>query len=225
MAKLLIYDTEKKTIETFSNHPETAAMPHNKGNTLTLREFRGVSKSSTLWTTVQAMECWNTTRAAYGKPIRVGYAFRRIWEGGHGTRSQHYAGVALDVGQGQAQSERTRIRTLGEQSGIWGYVEPAHMTPTWVHLDRRYNVRGSGYPTLRRGDKGVYVMLLQDALSNLGSVTGSSITGEFDADTERALRAYQGKKGLTADGICGSISWRTISTAVKGAGRKTSAID
>ncbi len=224
MAKLLIYDTAKKTIETFPNFAETAAMPHNQGGTLTLREFRGVSKSNTLWTTVQAMQSWNSTRAAYGKPIGVGYAFRRIWEGGHGVRSQHYAGLALDVGQRQGSAERNKIRTIAKNSGVWGYVEPAHLTPTWVHLDRRYGV-SSGYPTLRKGDKGVYVMLLQDALSNLGSVTGSAITGEFDAATERALRSYQGAQGLSADGICGNITWRKISTAVKGTGRKGTAID
>ena len=28
------------------------------------------------------MEAWNLTRRKYGKGIPVGYAFRRIWEGG-----------------------------------------------------------------------------------------------------------------------------------------------
>ncbi len=224
MAKLLIYDTAKKSIEVFENIAENAAMPYVTGGTLSVREFRGVSKSPTLWTTVQTMQAWNSTRNAYGSPIRVKYAFRRIWEGGHGTRSQHYAGVALDCGQGHTNAQRSKIRTIAQNSGVWGYVEPAHMTPTWVHLDRRYGVR-SGYPTLRSGDKGVYVMLLQDALSNLGHPTGAMITGRFDAGTDAALRAYQGKNGLSADGICGAISWKNISTASKGAGRKPSAID
>ncbi len=224
MAKILIYDTAKKSIEVFEKMAETDAMPYVTGGTLSVREFRGVSKSPTLWTTVQAMQAWNTTRSAYGSPIRVGYAFRRIWEGGHGVRSQHYAGLALDVGQGYTNAQRGKIRSIAQSSGIWGYVEPAHMTPTWVHLDRRYGVR-SGYPTLRMGDKGVYVMLLQDALSNLGAVTGDRITGEFDAKTDAALRVYQGKTGLSADGVCGPISWKNISSASKGAGRKPSAID
>ena len=45
--------------------------------------FRGKSASPTLWTTIAAMEAWNLTRRKYGKGIPVGYAFRRIWEGGH----------------------------------------------------------------------------------------------------------------------------------------------
>ncbi len=224
MAKLLIYDTEKQHIEVFEGYAEGDTMPYVTGGTLTLREFRGVSKSNTLWTTVQAMQSWNNTRRTYNSSIRVGYAFRRIWEGGHGVRSQHYAGLALDVGQGYTQAQRTRIRTIAQNSGVWGYVEPAHLTPTWVHVDRRYGVR-SGYPTLRQGDKGVYVMLLQDALSTLGHATGKHITGIFDAQTATALRAYQGKAGLSADGICGNISWRAISSATKGTGRSTTTID
>lgn len=224
MAKLLIYDTEKQRIEVFEDYAEGDTMPYVTGGTLNLREFRGVSKSNTLWTTVQAMQSWNNTRRTYSSPIRVGYAFRRIWEGGHGVRSQHYAGLALDVGQGHTQAQRTRIRTIAQNSGVWGYVEPAHLTPTWVHIDRRYGVR-SGYPTLRQGDKGVYVMLLQDALSTLGHATGKHITGIFDTQTETALRAYQGKAGLSADGICGNISWRAISSATKGTGRSSTTID
>ncbi len=223
MAKLLIYDTKTQKIEVIPDIAENASMPHSHGTTLSLNEFRGVSKSSTLWTTVQAMECWNTTRLRYQKPIHVGYAFRRIWEGGHGVRSQHYAGVALDVGQGQ--NDRNTIRNIARQSGVWGYVEPASMTPTWVHFDRRYDVLRSGYPTLRSGSKGVYVMLLQDALSTLGYVTGSHITGEFDAQTDAALRAYQGQNGLAVDGICGTGSWRKLTAATKGKGRSATTID
>ncbi len=74
-----------------------------------VREFRANRPARTLWTTIAAMEAWNLTRRKYGKGIPVGYAFRRIWEGGHGTRSQHYAGVAFDVGQSLPQRQRTAI--------------------------------------------------------------------------------------------------------------------
>ena len=96
-----------------------------------VREFRGKSASPTLWTTIAAMEAWNLTRRKYGKGIPVGYAFRRIWEGGHGTRSQHYAGVAFDVGQSLTQSRRTAIYKAARSTGAWGYVEPLSQTPTW----------------------------------------------------------------------------------------------
>ena len=84
------------------NLNESDSMPFSTGTTLRVREFRGSSSSPTLWTTTAAMEAWNLTRRSYGRGIHVGYAFKRIWEGGHGTASQHYVGVAFDVGQGQA---------------------------------------------------------------------------------------------------------------------------
>ena len=107
MARLLVYDAYENKVYTYANLRENDPMPYSTGTTLRVREFRGKSGSPVLWTTIAAMEAWNLTRRKYGKGIPVGYAFRRIWEGGHGTRSQHYAGVSLDVGQSLTQRERT----------------------------------------------------------------------------------------------------------------------
>ena len=182
MARLLIYDAYENKVYTYANLNENDPMPYSTLTTLRLREFRGKSASPTLWTTIAAMEAWNLTRRKYGRGIPVGYAFRRIWEGGHGTRSQHYAGVAFDVGQSLDQRQRTAIYNAARATGAWGYVEPLSQTPTWVHFDRRYGTPAcsgttAGYPTLRRGSRGCYVMILQDALSTLGYQTGSRIDG------------------------------------------------
>ena len=182
MARLLVYDNYEDRVYTYSSVNENDSMPYSTESTLLVREFRGESGSPTLWTTTSAMEAWNLTRRRYGRGIHVGYAFRRIWEGGHGTRSQHYAGVSFDVGQTTTQAHRTEIFNAALRTGAWGYVEPLSLTPTWVHFDRRYGVPAcsgttSGYPTLRRGSRGCYVMILQDALSTLGYITGERIDG------------------------------------------------
>ena len=83
MARLLIYDAYENKVYTYANLNENDPMPYSTGTTLRVREFRGKSASPTLWTTIAAMEAWNLTRRKYGKGIPVGYAFRRIWEGGH----------------------------------------------------------------------------------------------------------------------------------------------
>lgn len=230
LARVLIYDAFENQIYTYENLNESDPMPYSANNTLTVREFRGASGSPTLWTTTAAMSAWNLTRRTYGAPIHVGYAFRRIWEGGHGTRSQHYAGVAFDVGQGQGSSARNAIWRAASNSGAWGYVEPQSLTPTWVHFDRRYGTPAcsgttSGYPTLRRGSRSTYVMILQDALSALGYETGARIDGKFGTLTENALRAYQRRTGLTADGICGCNTWKKLSTSALGIGRTRTTID
>ena len=97
MARLLVYDAYENKVYTYANLRENDPMPYSTGTTLRVREFRGKSGSPVLWTTIAAMEAWNLTRRKYGKGIPVGYAFRRIWEGGHGTRSQHYAGVSRSM--------------------------------------------------------------------------------------------------------------------------------
>ncbi len=174
MARLLIYDAYENKVYTYANLHENDPMPYSTGTTLRVREFRGKSASPTLWTTIAAMEAWNLTRRKYGRSIPVGYAFRRIWEGGHGTRSQHYAGVALRRGpEPDPDPAHRHLQRRPGSTGAWGYVEPLSQTPTWVHMDRRYGTPAckgttAGYPTLRRGSRGCYVMVLQDALLHPG---------------------------------------------------------
>ena len=175
------------------------------------------------------MEAWNLTRRTYGSGIPVGYAFKRIWEGGHGTTSQHYAGVAFDVGQRTTAANRRKIYKAAARTGAWGYVEPLSMTPTWVHFDRRYGKPAcrsttAGYPTLRRGSRSTYVLILQDALTALGYST-NTLDGIFGKATENALKACQRRFSLTADGVCGCASWRKIAEATVGIGKTATVID
>ena len=203
-------------------------MPYSTGTTLRVREFRGKSASPTLWTTTAAMEARNLTRRKYGKGIPVGYAFKRIWEGGHGTASQHYAGVAFDVGQGTSSAIRQRIHAAATATRAWGYVEPLSMTPAWVHFARRYGRPAcggtSGYPTVRRGSRSTYVLILQDALNALG-YTNRPLDGIFGGGTENAVRAFQRAVSLTADGICGCNTWKKLTAASVGIGRTRTVID
>ena len=118
MAKVFVYDAYTNKFYKY-NLSENDAMPYSYGNTMRLREFRGSSNSQTLWTTVAAMEAWNLTRRRYGKGIYIGYAYKRIWEGGHGTTSQHYAGVSFDVGQNVSSTERVRIRDAAVATKAW----------------------------------------------------------------------------------------------------------
>ena len=169
MITVLVYNNQTGRMERY--HRELyQAMPYVEGNTLTVREFRGKSKSNIIWTDRRAMYAWNRTRSAWGKPIYVGYAFRRIGEGGHADQSQHYAGMAFDVAQNLDNAQRNQLRNLAQSLGVWGYVEPASLTPTWVHMDRRLGppACSAGYPLLREGMRGVYVATLQDALQTIG---------------------------------------------------------
>ena len=137
MAKIIVFNNDTNRMETYTRS-ETSAMPYNTNRTLTVKEFRGSSKSNILWTTKRCMQSWNSQRYIYGSPIPVGFAFKRPYEGGHGNQSQHYAGVAFDVGQTLTSTQRTRLWNSAKNSGVWYYVEPISLTPTWVHFDKRF---------------------------------------------------------------------------------------
>lgn len=69
-------------------------------------------------------------------------------------------------------------------------------------------------PTLRRGSSGGGVSSLQRALAALGfDVT---VDGAFGPGTERAVRAFQSRNGLEADGIVGAATKAAIGAALGG---------
>lgn len=219
MAKILVYNNQTNRMETYYRG-EAEPMPYNRG-TLKVREFRGSSKSNLLWTDRRTMQSWNNFRTLYGKPIYVGFAFKRCWEGGHGTLSQHYAGVAFDVGQNLNESSRNYMRNLARASGYWRYVEPAVDTPRWVHFDDRWIA--SGYPLTQSGNKGVYVLIAQDALNTLGLETGG-LDGIFGIKTKEAVTTFQENNGLSQDGKIGNITWNSLMTQVVGKGASNQTI-
>lgn len=226
MAKILVFNNDTDRMETYYRG-ESEAMPYNTGRTLTVKEFRGSSKSPTLWTTKRTMQSWNTQRYIWGGPIPVGFAFKRPWEGGHSNQSQHYAGVAFDVAQGWTNARRASLRNSAKTSGVWTYVEPVAITPTWVHFDKRFGksaCASGGYPQLKRGSLSNYVLVAQDDLNTLGFQTGG-LDGIFGANTENAVKRYQSSRGLTADGIIGCNTWRSLQENVVGTGRTNTTID
>lgn len=64
------------------------------------------------------------------------------------------------------------------------------------------------FPTLRRGDKGDEVKILQTKLSAKGFAF--KIDGEFGPTTERVVRAFQNTNGLQGDGIAGPDTWEKL---------------
>lgn len=226
MAKILIYNQDTNRMETFYRG-ENEAMPYNANRTLKVKEFRGSSKSNILWTDKRTMQAWNSQRYIYGRPIPVGFAFKRPWEGGHGNQSQHYAGTAFDVGQGWTNAQRNALRNSAINSKIWSYVEPISLSPTWVHFDKRFGTpacSSGGYPLIRQGSRGNYVCIAQDDLNTLGYKTGG-LDGVFGTQTTNAVKRYQTSRGLTSDGIIGCNTWRSLQENVVGTGKTSTTIN
>ena len=70
--------------------------------------------------------------------------------------------------------------------------------------------------TLRRGDKGAYVEMLQLALYRSGYLREGDIDGIFGVKTENAVRAYQTAMGLSGDGIAGALTWGKLQNFLRG---------
>ena len=226
MAKIIVYNQDTNRMETYVRG-ENEAMPYNTGRTLKVKEFRGSSKSNILWTDKRTMQAWNSQRYIYGKPINVGFAFKRPYEGGHGNQSQHYAGTAFDVGQGLTNAQISVLRKSAVNSGVWTYVEPVSLSPTWVHFDRRFGTpacSSGGFPLIRQGSKGNYVCIAQDDLNTLGYTTGG-LDGIFGTRTNNAVRKYQASRGLSVDGIIGCNTWRSLQENVVGTGKTSTTIN
>lgn len=204
-----VYDEITKSIKKY-NKKLTDQMPYIKNKYLSVKEFRGSSKSNVIWTSKQTMESFNKFRAKWGKPIYVGFAFQRITRGGHTNQSQHYAGTALDIAQNLTVSKRKELYNLAKKMGIWSYVEPLSMTPRWIHIDKRYGKAacGAGYPTLRMNNRGNYVFVLQETLQN--NNYNVAMDGIFGNKTLNATKDYQRKNRLTSDGIVGCATWRSL---------------
>lgn len=226
MAKILIFNNDTNRMETYYRG-ETESMPYNTNRTLRVSEFRGSSKSNILWTDKRTMQAWNSQRYVYGAPIYVGFAFKRPYEGGHGNQSQHYAGTAFDVGQRLSSTQRRVLWNSANSSGLWSYVEPISMTPTWVHFDKRFGSPAcstGGFPLIKRGSRGNYVCIAQDDLNTLGFRTGG-LDGVFGDQTYNAVRSYQTSRGLAVDGIIGCNTWRSLQENVVGTGATSTTIN
>ncbi len=213
--KILVYNDKTNKMETYYKEPNEP-MPYIEDHYLTVGEFKGSTKSDTIWTDRHTMEAFNKLRNLYGSPIPVRYAFKRIGEGGHSGMSQHYAGTAMDMAQALSNEERNKLRQLAIDSKLFTYVEPANLTPTWVHTDTRDPTPAcptGGYPVVKIGNKGVYVLVLQDALNTLGYNAGN-IDGIFGENTKNAVIRFQKDKNLTADGIVGCNTWRELTRQI-----------
>lgn len=65
----------------------------------------------------------------------------------------------------------------------------------------------------RLGSSGEAVRDIQARLAALGFDIGSDSAADFGPDTESAVKAFQAKRGLDADGIVGTDTWRDLANS------------
>ncbi|MDD2955674.1 MAG: peptidoglycan-binding domain-containing protein [Oscillospiraceae bacterium] len=218
MMRVLVYDTLSQVFETYDLEP-ASPMPYVPEGTLTVEEFWGGSRSSLLWTSREFLEAYRRFRSMANQPLNISGAFRRIWEGGYANQSYHYAGLALDFGRGLSSGELSRLAGLAQAAGLWNQVFIVPNSGDAIHAARYYDEPASlyaGYPSLSRGSRGNYVLVLQDGLNYLGYYTGD-VDGIFGEETENAVRRFQKNTGLSQDGAAGARTWAALTNMVLGA--------
>ncbi|MDI9636080.1 peptidoglycan-binding protein [Geitlerinema splendidum] len=78
---------------------------------------------------------------------------------------------------------------------------------TWQSL---YTGAPVNMPELRRGHYGLATSKVQEVLQICGDYNGK-IDGDFGWMTEQAVKAFQKRVGLVADGVVGNRTWHALS--------------
>ena len=100
---------------------------------------------------------------------------------------------------------------------------PKGTTPTPAPAATSTPASSSSWPTLRRNDSGEAVAQLQEALINLGYLSGKA-DGNYGEKTAEAVRAFQKNNSLTVDGTAGEQTQKLLySGNAKKASAKASA--
>lgn len=119
------------------------------------------------------------------------------------AKMQH-TGVALGDG--------TCVHARGTSYGV---VRQQMNEYAWTHWARpewsAEQAQTTDRPTVKRGAIGAHVTAMQQLLLDAGyTLRKYGADGDFGAETEKALKAYQLAHGLAADGICGPKTWAQL---------------
>ena len=107
--------------------------------------------------------------------------------------------TVIEGNNGNYPNDRVRRREINRNSSlIFGYARPKY----------RSDDVSISFPTIRKGDTGTAVKVLQLALVayeyNIGKYGAD---GEFGLDTENAVKRFQKNSGIEFDGIVGENTW------------------
>jgi hypothetical protein len=123
--------------------------------------------------------------------------------------SNHGWGLAVDL---ESMAQRRMVDRIGRRFG-WAKAWSDAQWEFW-HLKWRSGVwKGrvpAATPTLKRGQAGPSITKLQKLLRAKNVKGAPKPSGYFNKATENAVKRFQKKKGLKADGIVGDKTWEHL---------------
>lgn len=112
-------------------------------------------------------------------------------------------------------ADQRRFRQLSEAYGarglswwVWDYATTSDWGAIGADLPAVTTPPDPGWPTLRSGSKGDFVVWAQQHLAGAGQ--SLTVDGDYGAGTARVVRAYQAAKGLTPTGTIDAATWPTL---------------
>lgn len=201
-----------RRFEKYSN----GELPYVYEGRIATAQFMGGARTQMAWTDRRLLEAFDRLCREWGDAIKISGAFRALADHVHMGQSLHYAGLALDLGSGLPAADREALRRRCIQSGDWDYVDPAHIAPTWVHVQMQLEPPAQpyfGYPKLQIGSQSVYVCVLQELLRLLGAYRGMP-DGVFGPATLASLKDFQACQGLPPQEFVSAAQWKELFLAL-----------
>ena len=160
----------------------------------------------------KSMGVWHTDRNFQSGDI-IYYDWDISGDADHVGIIEKVNGMSLTViegNNGNYPNDRVRRREISSGSSlIFGYARPEY--PSVTFRKSSANTINVFLPTLRKGDSGNSVKILQAFLIAYEYSTGiSGIDGEFGFDTESAVKQFQKNSGISVDGIVGENTWSEL---------------
>ena len=119
------------------------------------------------------------------------------------------SGNTITVIEGNYSGAVKRRSMLVDGKYIRGYIVPKYASGEGKAVTTP--AANESLPMLRKGDKGDTVKAMQILLAGYGCKCGIfGADGDFGSATEKAVKKYQEKMGLDADGICGPKTWAAL---------------
>lgn len=145
-------------------------------------------------------------------------------------KTRNFSHVGMYVGDGKViEAQGTKVGVVETSVTLskwthWGEIKYAEYheqpsptpTPEPTPTPTPTPTPGTDKPTLRKGDKGQYVMQAQMLLIQRGyTLPKYGCDGKFGNETLEAVKAFQKANGLTADGVIGQKTWAALESGEK----------
>lgn len=201
-------------------------------------------RCSTVKIDMKLVDYLQELREYFGKPININSGYRCASHNaavGGARGSKHATGEAVDLQFREQPVPAAEVAKKAETMGIKGIGLYEKNGENFVHIDTRTyktfwygheqsprSTFGGGAPmvsssantnpitTLKYGSNGAEVKELQEDLIELGYDLGKwGADGDYGHSTANAVRAFQKKEDLKADGIAGPITLSAIDKAIE----------